>query len=243
MTLLNLLKGNTVPKKERTPNVVAAYRILRRKIASCKMTMNPLSGQIEERVIIDTDSKGASKILLRNHEVEQCIKVYFTKYKGAGARKLYTTITKAFCGVTEREIQSFLNRQQVNQQLHPSFINKQALKPVISKEVMSRIQMDLVDMMRSPVDIDGDKTYRYVLVVLDVFSRSIFLRPLQSKSSTEVATHVIQIFSDVGPPRIVQMDQGNEFKGLMEKVMDKFNIKIIHSRPYHPQSQGKVIIF
>ena len=103
--------------------------------------------------------------------------------------------------------------------------------------------MDLVDMMRSPVDIDGDKTYRYVLVVLDVFSRFIFLRPLQSKSSTEVATHVIQIFSDVGPPGIVQTDQGNEFKGLMEKVMDKFNIKIIHSRPYHPQSQGKVIIF
>ena len=105
ITLLNLLKGNTVPKKERTPNVVAAYRILRRNIASCKMTMNPLSGQIEERVIIDTDSKGAGKILLRNHEVEQCIKVYFTKYKGTGARKLYTTITKAFCGVTEREIQ------------------------------------------------------------------------------------------------------------------------------------------
>ena len=82
--------------------------------------------------------------------------------------------------------------------------------------------------------------YRYVLVVLDVFSRFIFLRPLQSKSSTEVATHAIQIFSDVGPPRIVQTDQGTEFNGLLEKVMYKFKIKIIHSRPYHPQSQGKV---
>ena len=79
-----------------------------------------------------------------------------------------------------------------------------------------------------------------MLVVLDVFSRFIFLRPLQSKSSTEVAAHVIQIFCDVGPPRIVQTDQENEFKGLMEKVMDKFSITIIHSRPYHPQSQGKV---
>ena len=49
--------------------------------------------------------------------------------------------------------------------------------------------MDIVDMMQCPVEIDGDKTYRYVLVVLDVFSRFI----LQSKSSTEVATHAIQI--------------------------------------------------
>jgi hypothetical protein len=27
------------------------------------------------------------------------------KYKGVGARKLYKSITKVFCGITEREIQ------------------------------------------------------------------------------------------------------------------------------------------
>ena len=83
-----------------------------------------------------------------------------------------------------------------------------------------------------------EKTFRYVLVVLDVFSRYVFLRPLQSKSSAEVATHVVQMFSDVGPPKIVQTDQ---FKGVVERVMEKFKIHIIHSRPYHPQSQGKVL--
>ena len=122
--------------------------------------------------------------------------MYFTKYKGAGARKLYA---KAFCGITERKIQTFLNRQQVDI-IHPSFKNKQKLKPVTSKEVMNRFQMDIVDMMQNPVEISEDKIYRYVLVVLDVFSRFIFLRPLQSKSSTEVASVVMQIFSDVGPP-------------------------------------------
>jgi IS30 family transposase len=99
--------------------------------------------------------------------------------------------------------------------------------------------MDIVDMQRSPVESTGN-TYKYVLVFLDVCSRFIFLRPLQSKSSAEVATHVVQLFSDIGPPRIVQTDQGTEFKGVVEKVMEKFKIHIIHSRPYHPQSQGKV---
>ena len=107
---------------------------------------------------------------------------------------------------------------------------------------MGRIQMDIVDITKSPVRITQDKTYQYVLAVLDVFSRFIILRPLQTKSSAEVATHVVQIFSDIDPPRIVQTDQGTEFKGVLEKVMDKLYIKIIHSRPYHPQSQGKVII-
>ena len=166
--------------------------------------------------------------------------MYFTKYKGAGARKIYHIIAKAFCGVTERRIQIFLNRQQINQQIHPSFKNKQKLKPVTSKEVMNRIQMDIVDMNRNPVEISEDKVFRYVLVVLDVFSRFIFLRPLQSKSSTEVAAVVMQIFSDIGPPKIIQTDQGTEFKGVVEQVMNKLKVKIIHSRPYHPQSQGKV---
>ena len=40
------------------------------------------------------------------------------------------------------------------------------LKPVTSKEVMNRIQMDIVDMMKNPVEISEDKIYRYVLVVL-----------------------------------------------------------------------------
>ena len=83
--------------------------------------------------------------------------MYFTKYKGAGARKIYHIIAKAFCGVTERRIQIFLNRQQINQQIHHSFKNKQKLKPVTSKEVMNRIQMDIVDMNRNPLEISEDK--------------------------------------------------------------------------------------
>ena len=235
-----LLSGRSVPKKERTPQIVAAYRIKMRRIASCAMIMNPLSGEIENRVVVDVDNSGEKKILLQNNEVQSCIKYYYTKYKGAGARKLYNGITQSFCGVAEREIQSFLNNQEISQQLNPSFINKQPLKPVSSKRVMDRIQMDIVDLMRSPVHI-YEKTFRYVLVVLDVFSRYVFLRPLQSKSSAEVATHVVQMFSDVGPPKIVQTDQGTVFKGVVERVMEKFKIHIIHSRPYHPQSQGKVL--
>ena len=77
------------------------------------MTINPLSDKIKERVLIDT-STDDHKILLQSHEVKPCIKFLFTKYKGCGARKLYNTITKSFCGVTEREIQRFLNRQQVS---------------------------------------------------------------------------------------------------------------------------------
>ena len=49
--------------KERTPHVVAAYRI---RIASCTLLLNPLSGQREDRVVIDIDSSGET-IIVKNH--------------------------------------------------------------------------------------------------------------------------------------------------------------------------------
>ena len=104
--LLDVLSGRSVPKKERTPQIVAAYRIKMRRIASCAMIMNPLSGEIENRVVVDVDNSGEKKILLQNNEVQSYIKYYYTKYKGAGARKLYNGITQSFCGVAEREIQT-----------------------------------------------------------------------------------------------------------------------------------------
>ena len=57
--LLNLLKGNNVPKKEWTKNIVAAYRIQRRKI---KQTLNPLTGNIEERVLINPRRACAARV-------------------------------------------------------------------------------------------------------------------------------------------------------------------------------------
>lgn len=218
--------------------MIAAYRIKMRRIASWATVMNPLSGKMEDRVLINSNNSNRT-ILLQNHEVQSCINVYFTKYKGVGARKLHKRICSSFCGVSEREIQAFVNRQQISQTLHPKFINKEPPKPVTSPRVMDRIQMDIVDLQRSEVESDG-RTYKYVLVVMDVFSRFLFLRPLTSKSSTEVASHVLSLVSDIGPPKIVQTDQGTEFKGVVQILMDKLKIQVIHSRPYHPQSQGKV---
>ena len=87
-----LLSGRSLPKKERTPQIVAAYRIKMRRIASCAMIMNPLSGEIENRVVVDVDNSGEKKILLQNNEVQSCIKYYYTKYKKLLVQESYITV-------------------------------------------------------------------------------------------------------------------------------------------------------
>ena len=106
---------------------------------------------------------------------------------------------------------------------------------------MHHVQVDLVDMKNNAVTIGAQK-FKYILVMLDVFSRYIYLRPLTSKSSAEVASSasvLLKIFSDAGPRRL-QSDQGAEFKGAVAQLTEAMQVDIIHSRPYYPQSQGKV---
>ena len=82
VALLNLLKGHSVPKKERTAPVIAAYPIKLRRIASYTTLMNPLSGLQEERVLIGSYGDSTNKkILLKKEEVTSCIKAYITNTK------------------------------------------------------------------------------------------------------------------------------------------------------------------
>ena len=76
--------------------------------------------------------------------------------------------------------------------------------------------------------------------MIDVFSHFLWLRPLESKSSQVIAIELECIYMEYGSPEIIQCDQGGEFKKALKLLCDRMNIKLIYSRPRHPQSQGKV---
>ena len=48
------------------------------------------------------------------------------------------------------------------------------------------------------------------------------------------------IFNIFGNPRIIQHDQGSEFRGEVSTLLKQRGITDISSATYHPQSQGKV---
>ncbi|CAC5421747.1 unnamed protein product [Mytilus coruscus] len=75
---------------------------------------------------------------------------------------------------------------------------------------------------------------------MDVFTRFVWLRPLSDKSSEKVAAKLREIYAEFGNPKILQSDQGSEFKGVVTRLCKDMNIKLIYSSSYHPQSQGKI---
>ena len=129
-------------------------------------------------------------MVLRSSEVEKVIQHYFSKYKGENCSKLHSRIRDSFAGASKHVIQEWTNSNRKHCESHSSFENKDPLQTIIAKSSMDMCQIDLVIMEKHPSKGYNNKTYFCILNVIDVFSRYIFLKPLESKESLEVASHL-----------------------------------------------------
>ncbi|OBZ81090.1 Transposon Ty3-I Gag-Pol polyprotein, partial [Choanephora cucurbitarum] len=80
---------------------------------------------------------------------------------------------------------------------------------------------------------------RYLLVMIDICSRFVILRPIPNKTAEAVVQALIPVFCDFGIPRIVQSDNGKEFANqVMERFKKSagFDHRLI--TPYYPQANG-----
>lgn len=92
-----------------------------------------------------------------------------------------------------------------------------------------------------------DKARCYPLTVLDDHSRySIVLKACLHERTPAVQEALIEAFRKYGLPKRMTMDNGSPWAGHAQKQltalvawMIRLGIKVSHSRPYHPQTQGK----
>ena len=115
-------------------------------------------------------------------------------------------------------------------------INKtNPIQPVLASKPWDHLQIDLIS------GLPTHQHYKYVLVIVDVFSGYTILRPLSSKHSKKVANTLLDIFWEYGFPRIVQSDNGKEFVNqVVEELLQLLNVEHRLSTRYHPEANGRV---
>ena len=107
----------------------------------------------------------------------------------------------------------------------------QELPPV--KQSLERISIDLTDML------SGANGYRYVLTVIDHYSRYVKFYPLRSKTTDEVSRNFVTYLNDFGVPNSVILDNGAEFTSNQFKDLCKAHkINTGFITPYHPQGNS-----
>lgn len=76
-------------------------------------------------------------------------------------------------------------------------------RKTVVKGIRDLYQIDIADYQNIS---KFNKGYKYILVVIDCFSKFLMTRPLKSKSTQEVATAMRTILKEYGPVKNIQSD-------------------------------------
>ena len=155
---------------------------------------------------------------------------------GMGIRSFYGKVIQKYAGINRTEVAAFLQKQtpyQLTKQ-PPRPVNK----PIIGNYPNHRWEADLIDMAQYA---GYNKRKKYILTVIDVFSRYVFAVGLANKKPLTIiaAFRNIKKRSKVYPV-ILQTDWGAEFRGELEEFATENDIKIVHSLTHTPQTNGLV---
>ena len=153
-------------------------------------------------------------------------------WRGEAAVKQLSTIS----GVTPKEARDWLKKQAIWQIYLPS--PRHIPRPKF--DIQQPNEVHQADLLFVPHDTFKRKTYKYALTIVDVASRYKEAEPLTSKDSSEVmsAFKIIYKRSPLTFPRLLQVDPGREFMGVVTNSMKKHGTKIRRGPPQLHRDQG-----
>ena len=84
--------------------------------------------------------------------------------------------------------------------------------------------------------------YRFVLSVMDCFSRYVILIPLWQHTAEAVSRALYEnVIAYFGVPQCILSDRGAEFRGMVwESLLDLLGIKRHMTSPYYPQGNALI---
>ena len=152
---------------------------------------------------------------------EYLTKLYFDPKQRAafgGPEKLYQVVKKeGLFKLSLRKIKLWLQKQDAYSLHRPARYRFKRLK-VITSGIDDLWDADLADVSNLARYNQG---IRFLLIVIDVFTRFLWVVPLEDKSSKTVMTAFTEVFSGGRRPNSIRCDKGSEFTNRWLKAFMK----------------------
>lgn len=153
----------------------------------------------------------------------------------AGVDGLWRAAHKDVPSLTRPQVARWL-REQLTYQLHKQPRHNFRRNPIVVDRIDELWEADLVDLCNLARYNDG---YKYLLVVIDVFSKQLHVRPLKAKSAAVVADAFAQIF-ETSQPQTLRSDLGSEFRNAtLRKLLRERHVQQIFAR--NPRTKAPVV--
>ncbi len=104
--------------------------------------------------------------------------------------------------------------------------------PAVNKP-LERISIDITEM------VNDSKGYKYVLTVIDHYSRYVKFLKLRTRTAEEVVRNLESYMGDFAIPEVILADNAREFHVVaVRELCGSHGVKLVHSTPYHPQGNS-----
>jgi hypothetical protein len=158
--------------------------------------------------------------------MEKLRKLFYDKLGGISLPALIKESSKL--DIPPREVREFYANQKVNQVNKQTRILKRHFMQIVAPQI-GYISADLMDFDQHTHANGGNK---YILTVIDTYSRYAWAFPLKNKSPTSILPCLEKVNKDLGTMaegqyiRTFTVDYGSEFLGSVKKYLDENKVKI-----------------
>lgn len=118
-----------------------------------------------------------------------------------------------------------MSKIQIVKELHRPVRKNFERRRTIMRGIGETLQADLVEMIPYA---NQNQNFKYILTVIDIFSKMAYVRPVKNKSGVEVTSAMESIIRSIGiPTRNLHVDNGREFYNVsMQRMLQKYNINM-----------------
>lgn len=115
-----------------------------------------------------------------------------------------------------------MSKQQLVREIHHDARKNFERRKYSMRGIADTLQADLIEMQQFKRENRG---YRYILIVIDVFSKRAYAEPLKDKTANEVTKAMGSIFDKVGQPiQNLHTDDGKEFfNSTMKQLLARYD--------------------
>jgi IS30 family transposase len=202
-----------------------------------KLIYNPKEIKLEDKNFITKQSAYNLEVIPKT-EIENVLSKEYNDNKviGKGVRQFYKYITSKYINIKREDIEEFLRSHQQYQLTRP--ISHRTNKPIVAKYPNQLWAIDLIDL--SPYT-DYNYQNRYIITVVDIFSRKIWIEKSKEKSALVIQKEFAKICNRANiKPNSLMSDNGGEFLGEFSEYCKDNDIKQRFVRSHTAQANGVV---